>query len=33
MQLVWIFDKTSGIDQGRKVASYVYRNAFPPVFY
>ena len=28
----WAFDKTTGIDQGRKIASYVYRNAFQPLF-
>ena len=27
----WAFDKTAGIDQGRKIASYVYRNAFQPL--
>ncbi len=26
----WAFDKTEGIDQGRKIASFVYRNAFQP---
>jgi hypothetical protein len=26
----WEFDKTSGIAQGRRVANYVYRNAFRP---
>ncbi len=29
----WAFDKTAGIDQGRKVANYVYRNAFQPLLY
>ena len=27
----WAFDKTEGIAQGRRVANYVYRNAFQPV--
>jgi len=27
----WAFDKTEGITQGRRVANYVYRNAFQPV--
>jgi membrane-associated phospholipid phosphatase len=27
----WSFDKTAGIAQGRRVASYVFRNAFEPV--
>ena len=27
----WSFDKTEGIAQGRRVASYVFRNAFEPV--
>jgi len=27
----WLFDKTEGIAQGRRVANYVYRNAFTPV--
>ncbi len=27
----WAFDKTAGIDQGRKIASFVYRNAFQPL--
>ena len=27
----WAFDKTEGIAQGRRVASYVFRNAFEPV--
>ena len=27
----WAFDKTEGIDQGRKVANFVYRNAFQPL--
>jgi hypothetical protein len=27
----WSFDKTAGIDQGRRVANYVYRNAFTPL--
>jgi hypothetical protein len=27
----WSFDKTVGIAQGRRVASYVFRNAFEPV--
>ena len=27
----WSFDKTAGIAQGRRVADYVYRNAFQPV--
>lgn len=27
----WSFDKTEGIAQGRRVADYVYRNAFQPV--
>lgn len=27
----WAFDKTAGIDQGRKVANFIYRNAFRPV--
>jgi hypothetical protein len=27
----WAFDKTAGIAQGRRVASYVFRNAFEPV--
>ncbi len=26
----WAFDKTDGIAQGRRVANYVYRNAFQP---
>jgi PAP2 superfamily len=26
----WAFDKTQGIAQGRRVANYVYRNAFRP---
>jgi hypothetical protein len=26
----WAFDKTAGISQGRRVANYVYRNAFQP---
>lgn len=26
----WGFDKTAGIDQGRKVANFVYKNAFQP---
>ena len=29
----WSFDKTEGIAQGRRVASYVFRNAFEPVRY
>ena len=28
----WAFDKTTGIDQGRKIANFVYRNAFQPLF-
>ena len=28
----WAFDKTAGIDQGRKIASFVYQNAFQPLF-
>jgi hypothetical protein len=27
----WAFDKTEGITQGRRVADYVFRNAFEPV--
>ncbi len=27
----WSFDKTEGIAQGRRVANYVFRNAFEPV--
>jgi hypothetical protein len=27
----WSFDKTEGIAQGRRVARYVFRNAFEPV--
>jgi len=27
----WAFDKTAGIDQGRKIASFIYRNAFQPL--
>ena len=27
----WAFDKTAGIDQGRKIADFVYRNAFQPL--
>jgi hypothetical protein len=27
----WAFDKTEGISQGRRVADYVFRNAFVPV--
>jgi len=27
----WSFDKTEGIAQGRRVASYVFRNAFEPI--
>jgi hypothetical protein len=27
----WSFDKTAGIDQGRRVANYVFRNAFVPL--
>jgi hypothetical protein len=27
----WAFDKTEGIAQGRRVANYVYRNAFQPM--
>jgi hypothetical protein len=27
----WAYDKTEGIAQGRRVANYVYRNAFQPV--
>src|SRR5262245_23642983 len=27
----WVFDKTEGIAQGRRVADYVFRNAFEPV--
>jgi hypothetical protein len=27
----WSFDKTAGIDQGRRVANYVYRNALTPL--
>jgi PAP2 superfamily len=27
----WVFDKTEGIAQGRRVANYVFRNAFEPV--
>jgi hypothetical protein len=27
----WAFDKSEGIAQGRRVANYVYRNAFQPV--
>jgi hypothetical protein len=26
----WGFDKTSGIEQGRRVASYVFEHAFRP---
>jgi hypothetical protein len=26
----WAFDKTAGIAQGRRVADYVYENAFRP---
>ena len=26
----WAFDKTEGIDQGRRVANYVIKNAFTP---
>ena len=28
----WAFDKTAGIDQGRKIASFVYQKAFQPLF-
>jgi hypothetical protein len=24
----WAFDKTAGIDQGRRIADYVFKNAF-----
>ncbi|PKN63399.1 MAG: hypothetical protein CVU57_19145 [Deltaproteobacteria bacterium HGW-Deltaproteobacteria-15] len=27
----WSFDKTEGIDYGRKMADYVYKNVFQPV--
>ncbi len=27
----WAFDKTAGIDQGRNIANFVYRNAFQPL--
>lgn len=26
----WAFDKTAGIDQGRRVADYVFQHAFVP---
>ena len=26
----WVFDKTEGIAQGRRVADHVFRNAFEP---
>lgn len=27
----WEFDKTAGIEQGRRVANYVYKHAFQPI--
>ena len=29
----WAFDKTAGIAQGRRVADYVFSNAFVPLGY
>ena len=27
----WVFDKTEGINQGRRVADYVFKNALAPL--